>query len=62
VDAAKAAGKAYGSALKYYFRGDGTFADLTWGDKYAADLKYNGTYKIIANRLQMYRGVLFLQL
>jgi hypothetical protein len=30
--------------LKYLVRPNGTFADVTWGAKFAADPKYNGVY------------------
>ena len=60
VDAAKQTMQSYSSALKYLFRGDGTFADLTYGDKYASDPKYNGTYKIEDGKMNMYSsGILF---
>lgn len=33
-----------GSPHKYLVRANGTFADVTWGAKYASDPKYNGRY------------------
>ncbi|RYY97374.1 MAG: hypothetical protein EOO11_11070 [Chitinophagaceae bacterium] len=56
VSAAKAAARSYSAALKYLFRGDGTFADLSCGDEYAADPKYNGTYRIENGNVNMYSG------
>ncbi|MFD1734274.1 hypothetical protein ACFSC4_29440 [Deinococcus malanensis] len=49
VDPAKAQMRSYANASKYRLYANGTWGDLTFGERYVNQKGYKGTYKILAN-------------